>query len=55
MTQFTADILSLIFGIIAIFMSAAIEFPQLVIIFKTKNTSGTSLSTYLMFVFASAL
>ncbi len=50
-----SDILSLVFGNISIVMSIAIEFPQLVSIFKTKNTSGTSLTTYILFLFASVL
>lgn len=55
MSALTLDILALIFGIISIGMSVAIEFPQLVTIFKTKNTSGTSLTTYILFVIASLL
>lgn len=53
MTPFVADILSLIFGNISIITSIAIEFPQLISIFKTKNTSGTSLMTYILFLAAS--
>lgn len=55
MTPLVLDILALIFGNISIFMSTAIEFPQLVSIFKTKNTSGTALSTYILFLVASCL
>lgn len=55
MSVFVSDILALIFGNISIVMSTAIEFPQLVTIFKTKNTSGTSLTTYFLFLFASFL
>lgn len=55
MSSLTTDILSLIFGNIAIIMTIIIEFSQLVIIFKTKNTSGTSLSSYILFMIASVL
>ncbi|XQP55767.1 MAG: PQ-loop domain-containing transporter [Mycoplasmoidaceae bacterium] len=55
MNPITADILSLIFGNISIFMSIAIEAPQLYSILKTKNTSGTSLTTYILFMVASFL
>lgn len=55
MSIFVSDILALIFGNISIIMSIAIEFPQLVTIFKTKNTSGTSLTTYILFLVASFL
>lgn len=55
MSQQAADILSLVIGLISIGMSIAIEFPQLYSIFKTKNTSGTSLTTYILFLLASFL
>lgn len=55
MNPITADILSLIFGNISIIMSIAIEAPQVYSILKTKNTSGTSLTTYILFMVASFL
>ncbi len=55
MSTFTSDILALVFGIISIAMTIAIELPQLYTIFKTKNTSGTSLVSYILFLFASIL
>lgn len=55
MSPIVSDILALVFGNISIIMSIAIEFPQLVSIFKTRNTSGTSLTTYILFLVASLL
>lgn len=53
--QFQADLASLIIGMLTIGCSIAIEAPQLISIFKTKNTSGTSLFTYILFLLASIL
>lgn len=53
--QLTFDILALIFGNISIIMSIAIEFPQLYKIVKTKNTSGTSLISYFLFLITSII
>ncbi|MBQ0045479.1 MAG: PQ-loop repeat-containing protein [Mycoplasma sp.] len=53
MNDLTLDILALVFGCISIVMSLAIEVPQLYSLFKTKNTSGTSLTTYILFLVAS--
>lgn len=55
MSTFILDILALVFGCISIVITIAIEFPQLVSIFKTKNTSGTSLMTYILFIMSSFL
>lgn len=55
MSQQTADILSLVIGNISIFFAIGIEFPQLHSIIKTKNTSGTSLTTYILFMISSCL
>ena len=55
MSQEIADILSIVFGTIAILMTIAIEFSQILSIFKTNNTSGTSLTTYGIFFIASSL
>lgn len=55
MSAQTTDLLSLIFGCISITMSIGIEAPQLYSIIKTKNTSGTSLFTYILFEIASFL
>lgn len=53
--QTVSDILALVFGVITLVITVAIEFPQLITIFKTKNTSGTSLTTYILFLIASCL
>lgn len=50
MSIYVSDILSLIFGNLSIVINIAITFPQLISIAKTKNTSGTSLSSYILFV-----
>lgn len=55
MSTITSDILALVFGNISIIMSIAIELPQLYTIFKTKNTSGTSLTSYILFLIAALL
>ncbi len=55
MTIFVSDILALIFGNISMIITISIGFPQLVTIFKTKNTSGTSLTTYVLFLISSFL
>lgn len=55
MNTFTSDILSLVFGGLMIIMTFAIEFPQMVSIIKTRNTSGTSLSSYIIFFVATWL
>lgn len=55
MNTFTSDILSLVFGGLMIIMTFAIEFPQMVSIIKTRNTSGTSLSSYIIFFIATSL
>lgn len=55
MSQNTGDILSLIFGTISVIMAIGIELPQLYSIIKTKNTSGTSLTTYILFMVSSVL
>lgn len=55
MSQYIGDILALVFGNISVIMAIAIEAPQLYSIFKTKNTSGTSLTTYILFMISSIL
>lgn len=55
MDTLTSDILSLVFGALMIIMTFAIEFPQMVSIIKTRNTSGSSLSSYIIFFVATLL
>lgn len=55
MNALTLDILSLVFGSLMIIMTFAIEFPQMVSIIKTRNTSGSSLATYIIFFAATFL
>lgn len=50
MSMYVSDILSLVFGNISIVINIIIGFSQLISIAKTKNTSGTSLSSYIIFV-----
>mgnify|MGYP003323451663 CR=1 FL=1 len=55
MNQVSADTLSLIVGIIMTISSCAIVIPQFLYILRTKNTSGTSLSTYIVYTVAGIL
>lgn len=55
MNALTSDILSLVFGSLMIIITFAIEFPQMVSIIKTRNTSGTSLATYIIFFVSTCL
>lgn len=55
MSQTASDILSLVFGNITLIITLSIELPQLIAIFRTKNTSGTSLITYILFLVSSTI